>query len=101
MKSKTNFSTVGNLKKSVLMMLPMILLNLFFITRGDPNTFKANNLIAFSVTFLYLSYLFFMILYTGRTDRYRAAGFISFAIILCIGFYSSTHTKKRNYVIFK
>ena len=86
MKHKESFNTVGNMKKSVLLMIPMILFILLFTTRGDPNTFNANNLVAFIITFLFFSYLFFMILYTGKTDRYRAAGFISFALFFTLVF---------------
>ena len=86
MQHKAIFSTVGNVRKSLMLMIPMIILNLFFITRGDPNTFKGTNLISLLITFIFFCYLFFMMLYTGKTDRFRAAGFISFALFFTLVF---------------
>lgn len=86
MKYKANYSTVGNIRKTILLMIPMILLIFLFISRGDPSTFKGTNLISFLITFLFFCYLFFMILYTGKTDRYRAAGFVSFALFFTLVF---------------
>ena len=44
--------------------------------------------IALIVTFLFANTLFFLLIYTGKTDRYRAVYFSTFAVALIISFIS-------------
>jgi ferredoxin-type protein NapH len=89
-----NDMTCGNIDSSrkslmnaVLLSLPMMLLTLLMLTRG---TMPASTvgLFAFIVTYFLVNGLFFMMLYTGKTDRYRSALFISFSFCFVISFIS-------------
>jgi ferredoxin-type protein NapH len=80
------YPTAGNLWKSILLALPMVLLTFVFITGGQPNFKTKADLFAFFITFLFFNYLFFRMLYTGKTDRYRAAGYIALALFFALTF---------------
>jgi len=64
----------------------MIILTFVFITGGTPNFSTTANVVAFFITFLFFNTLFFLILYTGKTDRYRAIGFIVLALFFALTF---------------
>jgi len=86
MEKTPTFSTEKSIWKSTLLLIPMTLLTFIFITGGNPNFSSVSNIVAFLITFLFLNYLFFMILYTGKTDRYRAAGFIAMSLFFALVF---------------
>lgn len=86
MKKSAVYSTEGSIWKSLLLTFPMILLILLFTTGGNPDFSTPEKLFAFLVTFLFLIYLFFRILYTGKTDRYRAMGFVTLALFFALTF---------------
>lgn len=86
MEKSVTYSIAGSVGKSLLLALPMFLLIFIFISGGKPDFSSTGNLIAFVITFLFFSYLFFMILYTGKTDRYRATGFIALALFFALVF---------------
>jgi ferredoxin-type protein NapH len=86
MKQENSFSTTGKVEKSLLMLLPMSLLILVLISGGRPSFDNTTSLVVFLFTFLFFNYLFFMILYKGRVDRYRAAGFIALALFFALTF---------------
>lgn len=66
MKNNAVYSTEGSIWKSLILTFPMIILILVFITGGKPDFSTPDKSIAFLVTFLFLIYLFFRILYTGK-----------------------------------
>ncbi len=86
MKKIKSFSTTGNIWKTSLLMIPMILLTFVFITGGKPNFSGASNIAAFLITYTFFNFLFFMILYTGKTDRYRAIGFVVLSLFFALVF---------------
>ncbi len=86
MKKNTVYSTEGSIWKSLLLTFPMILLIIVFTTGGTPDFSTPDKSIAFLVTFVFLISLFFMILYTGRTDRFRAIGFVTLALFFALTF---------------
>jgi polyferredoxin len=86
MKKTTAYSTIGNVWKSLLLMIPMILLVFMINSGGKPNFTGASELISFLIAFLFFNFLFFMILYTGKTDRFRATGFIVLALFFALVF---------------
>ncbi len=73
--------------KSFLYALPMMLLTLMMMSGGripsDPQ-----RLFAFAVTYLFFNVLFFLMLHTGKTDRYRAIAFITFSLLFIVSFIS-------------
>jgi polyferredoxin len=86
MKKNPEYATEGSIWKSLLLTLPMILLILLFIAGGPPDLSTPEKSIAFAVTFLFLIVLFFLILYTGKTDRYRAIGFVTLSLFFALTF---------------
>jgi len=74
--------------KSLLLILPILLLSFLFLVgvlpRGDPLL-----PIAGIVTWLVLNTLFFLMLYTGKTYRYRRVLFVALALTLIITFAAS------------
>ncbi|MBN2348090.1 MAG: 4Fe-4S binding protein [Bacteroidales bacterium] len=82
----SDYFTTHKIGRSLLLALPMIILNFMLITRGNLNFSGSTDVIAFSITFLFFSYLFFMMLYSGKTDKYRATGFIVFAMFFAFTF---------------
>jgi ferredoxin-type protein NapH len=68
--------------KSLLYTLPMALITFMFITGGKPDFSSTSTALAMSVTFLGINILYFLMHYTGKTDRFRAVLFIVFAMSL-------------------
>jgi ferredoxin-type protein NapH len=71
-----------SLGKSLLYTLPMFLITFMFISGGRPDFSNPARSVAMLITFVLVNILFFMMHYTGRTDRYRAVIFIIFALTL-------------------
>jgi len=68
--------------KSLLYTLPMFLITFIFMTGGKPNFSDPSATLALVITFGLVNILYFMMHFTGRTDRYRAVLFIIFALSL-------------------
>jgi ferredoxin-type protein NapH len=68
--------------KSLLYTLPMFLITFMFMTGGKPNFSDPSATLALVITFGLVNILYFMMHFTGRTDRYRAVLFIIFALSL-------------------
>jgi ferredoxin-type protein NapH len=86
MKRNPVFVTEGSIWKSLLITLPMILLIMVFISNGEPDLRTPDQLGAFLVTLVFLVGLFFGMVFTGKTDRYRAAGFITLSLFFALTF---------------
>jgi ferredoxin-type protein NapH len=86
MKKEPVYITQGSVWKSILLTLPMILLILIFIAGGIPDLSTMDKAISFWITLVFLTTLFFLILYTGRTDRYRRIGFVLMALFFALTF---------------
>jgi polyferredoxin len=68
--------------KSLLYTLPMFLLTFILMTGGRPDFSDRSGTIALLTTFLGLNVLYFLMHYTGKTDKLRAILFIVFALTL-------------------
>lgn len=68
--------------KSVLYTLPMFILTFMFMTGGRPDFSNPSDSMAFLIAFLLVNILYFLMHYTGKTDRYRVVLFIIFALTL-------------------
>jgi ferredoxin-type protein NapH len=67
---------------SLLYTLPMFLITFMFMTGGRPDFSDTSSGIAMLTAFLIINILYFLMHYTGKTDRYRAVLFIIFALTL-------------------
>jgi ferredoxin-type protein NapH len=68
--------------KALLYTLPMFLVTFMFITGGKPDFSDPARTAAILVTFLGMNLLYFLMHYSGKTDRYRAIVFVIFALTL-------------------
>lgn len=68
--------------KSLLYTLPMSLITFMFVSGGRPDFSNPATSSAMLTVFLFLNFLYFMMHYTGKTDKYRAVLFIVFALSL-------------------
>jgi polyferredoxin len=71
-----------SLGRSLLYALPMFLITFVFITGGRPDFSDPARSLAILLTFLGMNVLYFLMHYTGKTDRFRAILFIVFAVSL-------------------
>ena len=76
------YNTAGHLWKSLLFCLPMFLILFMFLSGGRPDFSDIKFTVSFLIVFILFNYLFFKILYTGKTDRYRSVIFILYAVFL-------------------
>jgi ferredoxin-type protein NapH len=67
---------------SLLYTLPMFLITFMFMSGGRINFSDKAAVLAIMITFLFVNVLYFLMHYTGKTDRYRVILFIIFAMSL-------------------
>jgi ferredoxin-type protein NapH len=68
--------------KSLLYTLPMFLITFMFMTGGKPDFSDLSSALSVLVAFLLVNVLYFLMHFTGKTDRYRVVLFIIFALTL-------------------
>lgn len=83
-KSTVQRGTDKSFGRALLYTLPMILITFMFITGGRPDFKDPSSALAILITFFLVNTLYFLMHYTGKTDRYRAVLFIIFAFSLSV-----------------
>ncbi len=88
MRTDTHQAPQGEGKgRTIILTVIMAVITAFMFSHGkipqDPK-----EAIALIITFLFANTLFFLLIYTGKTDRYRAVYFSTFAVALIISFIS-------------
>ncbi len=85
-----NIETVGHIStgKIILLAIPMMLFTFMMLSAGKIPT-DTNKIISLAVTFIFVNTIFFFMLYKGKTDKYRAALFIAYAVCFVISFISN------------
>jgi ferredoxin-type protein NapH len=78
----TNAGMKKSFARSLLYTLPMFLITFMFMTGGRPDFSKPASTMAILITFLFVNILYFLMHYTGKTDKFRAIIFIVFALTL-------------------
>lgn len=73
--------------KSLLLCIPMAGITLLMLSRGRLPAAGAP-LFAFSIVFIFFNAVFFMMIFTGKTDRWRALIFVVYSITFVISFIS-------------
>lgn len=79
-------SSSKRLFTSLLILLPMLLLTAFLLFGQSGLPEEPLHSIPLLVTFLFVNVTFFMMIYTGRTDRFRATFFITMSVCFVISF---------------
>ena len=77
-----------SLFQTFLLSLPMMLLTFVMTSRGNIPT-QGGRLFALAVTFVFINVLFFFMLRTGKTDRFRSILFFTLAACFVISFISN------------
>jgi ferredoxin-type protein NapH len=72
--------------KAILLTLPMLLLTGFMVTGGQPIPKEPIRLIPLAVTYLLINGIFFLLIYSGRINRYRTILFVIYAICFVMTF---------------
>ncbi len=78
-----------SLVKAALLSLPMLLLTAFMLlgpALGRPTPLRTEEAVALAVTFLGANVLFFLMVKTGKTDRYRAVFFVTMSVMFVVSF---------------
>jgi ferredoxin/heme/copper-type cytochrome/quinol oxidase subunit 4 len=73
--------------KAFLLTLPMMALTFVMLT-GEKRPSGGPEFLAFAVTYCFLNLTFFLMLRTGKTDRWRAPVFVAYAVAFVISFIS-------------
>ncbi|MEI6152658.1 MAG: 4Fe-4S binding protein [Deltaproteobacteria bacterium] len=71
--------------KSFLLAFPMMVLT-FVMLSGGRMSQDPKKMIAFAITFLFVNIIFFLMIRTGKTDKYRSILFVSYAVCFVISF---------------
>ncbi len=89
MKTDTKKSRPGSPPRSalsaLLLTLPMMALTFILLSGGKPSPGPAQTA-AFVITFCFLNLFFFLMLYTGKTDKWRAPVFVAYAVAFVFSF---------------
>lgn len=72
--------------KAFLLTLPMLLLTGFMMSKGQPLPKEPIHLIPFIAAYLFINGIFFAMIYTGRTNRYRTILFVTYAACFVLFF---------------
>ena len=77
----------ASLARTILISLPMMLIT-FMMLSGGKFPADPKKIFAFAATYIFFNTLFFLMIRTGKTDRYRAILFSIFAVCLTVSFIS-------------
>ena len=80
------YKTTGKIGRSIAAALPMFLIVVMFSTQGNFAFADTAQALAWTVNTLFFTFIFFLMLYKGRTDKYRAIAFGASAVLFAIGF---------------
>lgn len=74
------------LLRALALTLPMVLLTAFMLIGGGGIPHNPLQAVPLLLTFVFMNILFFLMIFTGRTDRYRAIFFVTMAVCFVISF---------------
>ena len=80
------YKTTGKIGRSIAAALPMFLIVVMFSTQGNFAFADTAQALAWTVNTLFFTFIFFLMLYKGRTDKYRAIAFGASAVLFAVGF---------------
>jgi polyferredoxin len=74
--------------KTLLLCLPMMIITVMMLSKGTLPTEPAR-LTAFLLTFVFINVIFFLMIRTGETDRWRSILFVTYAVCFVVSFISN------------
>ena len=89
MKNKPTYWSTGRIGRSILLTAPMVLLIGLMLSGNLAGGQSYVHTFSAVVALLFFVSMFWMMIYTGRTDRWRAVVFIIGALLFCISFISN------------
>ena len=76
-----------NILKIIIIMIPALILTFLFMFRGKMPV-GALNMISVTFSYIFFNSMFFLMLYTNKTDKYRSAIYTTTAVFFVISFIS-------------
>lgn len=83
---ENRYKTTGKIPRSILATLPMFLIIFIFSTQGNLAFESAADALAWAISTAFFTLIFFLMLYKGKTDKYRAIAFGASALLFVVGF---------------
>ena len=83
---ESRYKTTGKIGRSIAAALPMFLIVVMFSTQGNFTFADTAQALAWMVNTAFFTLIFFLMLFKGRTDKYRAIAFGASAVLFAIGF---------------
>ncbi len=83
---KNKLYSTGSIWKSILLTLPMLFISMLMLSRGGAVLMSQAESLAYLITILFYCSMFFMMLYKGATDKWRAIAFIVSAVLFSVSF---------------
>lgn len=84
--TRSGLKTKGRAWLSLALTLPMVLILFLLLTQGQNVFAEPDRFFAYGATLLLDAFLFFKMLHTGKTDKWRAVLFVTFAVTLSVAF---------------
>jgi polyferredoxin len=83
---ENQYKTTGKIGRSIGAALPMLLIIVVFSTQGNFTFTDTAQALAWMVNTAFFALIFFLMLYKGKTDNYRAIAFGASAVLFAVGF---------------
>ncbi|MBR5764311.1 MAG: hypothetical protein IKX93_06790, partial [Bacteroidaceae bacterium] len=83
---ENRYKTTGKVGRSILTALPMLLIIVVFSTQGNFHFAGTAQALAWMVNTAFFTLIFFLMLYKGKTDKFRAIAFGASALLFVVGF---------------
>ncbi len=83
---KNKLYSTGSILRSTLLTLPMVLISMMMLSKGGAALATKADGIAYLATTLFYSAMFFMMLYKGAIDKWRAIAFTISAVLFSVSF---------------
>jgi len=83
---QNNYKTTGKIGRSILVTLPMFLIIMMFTTQGSFQFADTAEFVSWIIAVTGFTTIFFLMLFKGRTDKYRAIMFGTAAVLFVVSF---------------
>jgi len=86
---KNRLYSTGNVLRSILLTLPMSIITMLMLSQGGAALKTTMDTVTYLITCTFYSTVFFMMLYKGQIDKWRAVAFVTSAVLFCVSFMSN------------
>jgi ferredoxin-type protein NapH len=85
--------------KTLLLCLPMIIITLMMLSAGKPLPTEPTGMVSFAMTFIFVNGIFFLMIHTGKTDRWRSILFVTYSVCFILSFITNLITARGSMVL--